>query len=181
VLAHLRSEKDPLRAALALRFLPADSRVRVFHAGQALTPRWADLARSAERRDPRYQWLGELSRGQAHRLLARSRLLVISSRMEGGANVISEALVEGVPILASRIPGSVGLLGPRYPGCFPVGDTAALANLLRRAETDRRYYHTLERACAARAGLASPPRERNAWRDLLAELVGPEVRLRGSA
>ena len=73
-------------------------------------------ARRLMARDWRYLWVGERPRGQARRLLARSRLLVLSSRMEGGANVVSEALVEHVPVLASRIPGSVGLLGARYPG-----------------------------------------------------------------
>jgi hypothetical protein len=36
----------------------------------------------------------------------------ISSLAEGGANVIGEAAVVGIPVLASRIPGNVGLLGP---------------------------------------------------------------------
>ena len=43
--------------------------------------------------NPRYRWLGNLPHWQARRRLARSRLLVVSSKMEGGANVISEALV----------------------------------------------------------------------------------------
>ncbi len=60
-------------------------------------------------------------------------------RGEGGANVLSEALAASVPILATRIPGSVGILGPEYPGYFPVGDTEALAALLWRAETDRDF------------------------------------------
>ena len=51
--------------------------------------------------------------------------------MEGGANVISESLVARVPVIASEIAGSIGLLGRRdYPGYFPVRDTAALAALL---------------------------------------------------
>src|SRR5262249_43502195 len=53
VLGHLRWEKDPLRAALALRRLPATSRVRVTHAGQALTPALARQARAAMARDHR--------------------------------------------------------------------------------------------------------------------------------
>jgi glycosyltransferase involved in cell wall biosynthesis len=60
--------------------------------------------------NPRYRWLGELPRWQALRVLARSHVLVLSSLTEGGANVISEALALGVPIVASRIAGSMGLL-----------------------------------------------------------------------
>src|SRR5262249_52040319 len=120
VLGHLRHEKDPLRTAMALRLLPPDARVRVTHAGQALGAFWAKRARAAMARDPRYRWLGEVPRWQARRILARSRLLVLSSRMEGGANVVSEALADGVPVLASHIPGTEGILGERYPGFFPV-------------------------------------------------------------
>jgi glycosyltransferase involved in cell wall biosynthesis len=90
--------------------------------------------------------------------------------MEGGANVISEAVVEGVPVLASHIPGSVGLLGPPYPGYFPVGDTEALARLLHRAETDAAYYARLRRWCSRLAPRFTPAREQRAWRRLLGEV-----------
>ncbi len=173
VLGHLRQEKDPFRTALALRDLSASSRVRVTHAGQALSAGMADRARQLMERDARYRWLGEVSRGAARRLLARSHLLVLSSRMEGGANVVSEALVDRVPVLASRIPGSVGMLGARYPGFFPTGDTDALARLLRRAEIDPAFYRKLADWCADLAPRFEPARERQAWADLLAELVPP--------
>jgi putative glycosyltransferase (TIGR04348 family) len=171
VLGHLRHEKDPLRAALALRLLPANSRVRVLHAGEALSPGWAQRARAAQAKDARYRWLGEVSRARAQRLLARSRLMVLSSRMEGGANVISEAIVNGVPVLASRIPGSVGLLGETYPGYFPVGDTAALAALLRRVETDQAFYDHLRAACERLRSRFTPVEEEHGWRRLLKELA----------
>ena len=89
-----------------------------------------------------YRWLGELSREKALRLLSRCRLLALTSEQEGGANVVSEALAASVPVLSSRIAGSVGLLGEDYPGYFPVGDTEALARLLGRAETDADFYQT---------------------------------------
>jgi putative glycosyltransferase (TIGR04348 family) len=171
VLGHLRREKDPFRAALALRLLPGKSRVRVVHAGEALSPAFAERARALMARDARYHWLGEVSGGEARRLLARSRLMVLSSRLEGGANVISEALADGVPVLASRIPGSVGLLGARYPGFFPVGDTRALARLLARAEEDVAFYSRLQTWCARLGPLVDPARESAAWARLLAELV----------
>lgn len=181
VLGHLRHEKDPLRAALALRHLPADVPVRVTHAGEALSADWARRARAAATRDSRYRWLGEVARGRARRLLARSRLLILSSRMEGGANVISEALAEHVPVLASRIAGSVGLLGAGYPGFFPVGDTRALARLLSRAASEPRFYARLKEWCVRLAPLVEPARERAAWSELVQELFPAAVRRRGSA
>src|SRR6266478_4412389 len=143
VLGHLRPVKDPFRTALAARRLPASSRVRVLHAGAALTRAMDEQARAEQALNSRYHWLGELPRWKALRLLSRSRLLVLTSLLEGGANTISEAIALGVPVLASRIPGSVGLLGVDYPGYFPVGETAALMVLLTRAETDARFYQQL--------------------------------------
>jgi putative glycosyltransferase (TIGR04348 family) len=173
VLAHLRPVKDPLRAAAAARLLPATSRVQITHVGAALTPemRSAALAEAAANR--RYRWLGEVPRWKGLRVLARSRLLVLSSEMEGGANVISEAAVTGVPVLASRISGSIGLLGEAYPAYFRVGDTAALAQLLGRAETDAAFYEALRTWCAGLAPLFDPECERQAWKHLLEEVAAP--------
>jgi glycosyltransferase involved in cell wall biosynthesis len=167
----LRQVKDPFRTALALRLLPEVEDLRVIHAGQALSLAMERRARAAMHRDRRYRWVGEVSRARARRLLAQSRLLVLSSRLEGGANVISEAIVDGVPVLASRIPGSVGLLGEGYPGYFPVGDTKQLAELLRRAHAERGFYEELRRWCARLRPRFQPAREQAAWRDLLRELV----------
>lgn len=170
VVGHLRRVKDPFRAARASRRLPASSRIRILQAGAAMEAGMARRARAEARGNPRYRWLGGLSRAGARRLMASSRLLVLSSFLEGGANVISEALVDRVPVLASRIAGSMGLLGAGYPGYFPVGDTKALARLLRRAETDRRFYARLQSWCSRRAPLFRAARERARWKKLLQEL-----------
>ena len=170
VLGHLRPVKDPFRTAEAARLLPAASRIRVLHVGGALSEDMAERARGEAAENPRYRWLGELPRWRAGRVLARSHLLSLTSEMEGGANVISEALAAGVPIIASRISGTIGLLGPDYPGYFPVGDTCALAELLFRAETDSRFYEELSDWCARLASLVDPARERHAWKALLEEL-----------
>ena len=170
VIGHLRDVKDPLRAAEAARRLPAESRVRIEQVGRAYTPEWADRARAEMETNPRYLWRGDVSVAAVRRLLARSHAMVISSSSEGGANVVSEATVAGVPVLASRMDGNVGLLGGDYPGYFPVGDTAALARLLGRLEREPRFVKRLRRALARRVALFRPSREIAAWRRLLAEL-----------
>jgi glycosyltransferase involved in cell wall biosynthesis len=109
----------------------------------------AASARAHEARTPRYRWVGALSRGRALRLLAGSRLLVVSSRLEGGANVVAEALACGVPIVSSRIDGVLGTLGTAYGGYFRVGDTRGLARVLRRFEVDAAFRRSLTRASAA--------------------------------
>lgn len=170
VIGHLRDVKDPLRAAEAARLLPGSSRIRVVQIGRAYTPEWAAKAKAEMARNPRYVWRDDVPRAAVQRLLRRSRAMVLSSRSEGGANVISEAVVAGVPILASRMDGNVGLLGPGYPGYFPAGDTEALAGLLRRLETDLHFVARLRRAIARRAPLFKPQREIAAWRTLWADL-----------
>jgi putative glycosyltransferase (TIGR04348 family) len=171
VIGHLRAEKDPFRAAMAARRLPASSRIRVVHLGMAMEPTWQTRAQREMKVNPRYQWLGEMSRGRTQQRLARSRLLVMSSRIEGGANAVSEALAADVPVLASRISGNVGMLGADYPGYFPVGDTGALAELLVRAETEPIFYQSLCDHCRERAKLVDPARERRDWDNLLGEFL----------
>jgi putative glycosyltransferase (TIGR04348 family) len=170
LLGHLRAVKDPFRAALAARRLPGTSRIRVLHLGAALTATMERRARREQAINPRYRWRGVLPRHRALRILSGCRLLVLTSRMEGGANAVSEAIVCGVPVVSSRIAGSVGLLGEDYPGYFPVGDTQALARLLARCETDRAFYARLASRCRALVGRFTPEAERAAWRALLDDL-----------
>jgi putative glycosyltransferase (TIGR04348 family) len=170
VVGHLRDVKDPLRAAEAARLLPADSRLRVEQVGRAYTPEWAARARAEMKINPRYVWRDDVPAAAVRRLLARSHAMVFSSLSEGGANVISEAAVAGVPILASRMDGNVGLLGADYPGYFPVGDTRALSRLLLRLEHEPRFVARLGKALTRRAKLFLPAREVAAWRRLLAGL-----------
>jgi putative glycosyltransferase (TIGR04348 family) len=171
VIGHLREVKDPLRAAKAARRLPATSRIRIVHLGAAETAQWAAMAKAEMKVNPRYVWRGDRPRAEVRRLLGRARVVVLSSLSEGGANVISEAVAAGVPVLASRIDGSVGLLGRNYPGYFPMGDTAALAQLLHRIETSPDFLARLRRAIARRAHLFHPGREKAAWAKLIRELM----------
>lgn len=169
VLGNLRAVKDPLLTARAVRRLPEQSRIRVRHLGRGLEPELAEQARRL--RGPRWSWEGVVSRRDALCALAGSRLTIMPSRVEGGANVASEALALGVPILATRIPGTTGLLGEDHPGLFEVGDDEGLARLLLRAEQDPRFLADLHAAGTRLAHLADPETERETWRGLLAELM----------
>jgi putative glycosyltransferase (TIGR04348 family) len=173
VIGNLRREKDPFRAAMASRLLPVQSTARVIQMGRALCREHQVRALREMVRNPRYRWLGEQPHREARRLLARSHLVAITSRIEGGSNVLSEALAFGVPVIASGIPGLIGTLGESYPGLFPVGDTKLLAALLWRAESNDAFYSRLERHCSRRRALVSPQREIRCWREMLAELGQP--------
>ena len=82
--------------------------------------------------------------------------------MEGGANVIVEAITSGVPVIASFVSGNIGMLGDDYPGYFPLGDSAACAALMSRAETDASFYARLCRASKALEKRFMPLRENRA-------------------
>ena len=126
VVGHLREEKDSLRVAYAVRDLPENSRIRVLHYGKAHSEEWARYAEEEMKINPRYHWFGEVPHGKIRRAYSSCHLMVLPSIMEGGANVISEAIVAGLPVIASDIDGSVGLLGEDYAGYFPVQDTKSL-------------------------------------------------------
>ncbi|HTF90793.1 MAG TPA: glycosyltransferase [Planctomycetota bacterium] len=170
VLGHLRPEKDPFRAAMAARRLPPESRLRVLHAGKALSAAMARRAARESASNPRYQWLGELSRAKALAKLASARALVHTSRFEGGPGVFSEALALGVPILSSRIGASESIFGARHPGLFRYGSTAELEALMRRIEVEPRFLARLAAWSRRLAPRVAPGRELRAWRRLLGAL-----------
>jgi putative glycosyltransferase (TIGR04348 family) len=170
VIGHLREEKDPFRAARALAHLP-QSTIRVVHLGKAMTAEMGRQARALMRAEPRYRWLGELDHAGAMRWLARSHVMVISSRMEGGAHVVSEAIGIGVPVIASAIPGNIGLLGEHYPGYYALANETALAAQLARAQSDPAWLAALGTAVKARCHEVDPAAERKAIARLIAELL----------
>jgi putative glycosyltransferase (TIGR04348 family) len=170
VAGHLREEKDSLRTAYAARLVPADSKLRVIQLGRAHDDAWARDARAEMAQNPRFIWRGEVPGWQVRRQFARSHAMVISSIMEGGANIVSEAIVCGVPVIASHIDGNIGLLGADYAGYYPAKDEVALAALLQRAEDEPAFLKTLVRQCRAKKPLFTAVREKAAWQTLLKEM-----------
>jgi putative glycosyltransferase (TIGR04348 family) len=170
VLAHLRDVKDPLLAAHAVARLPESSTVRVVHAGAAHDDAWAASARREDRDNPRYLWVGEISGAEAGELLAGATVLACTSLLEGGANVVTEAIAAGVPVVGTAIDGNRGLLGDDYPGLVPVGDDEALADLFGRLETEPGALAELQSRVDDLAQITEPAHERDAWRAVLAAL-----------
>jgi len=171
VIGHLREEKDPFCVARSLPLLPSDSKITVRHLGQAMNSQMGDLARNFNATLNRYQWIGEVSHADTLRMLSQSRLMVISSLMEGGAHVVSEAIALGIPVIASDIPGNRGLLGENYPAYYPVGDERALANLLYRSETIPTFYASLQKHIDLRRELIKPAREKQSIQEMVGVLT----------
>src|SRR5712692_11392446 len=166
VIGHLRAEKEPMRALAALSHISIQD-VEVIHMGAPLDAGLEKAATAGMRREPRYRWLGSVPHARALAWLASSHAMVISSRMEGGANVVCEALRIGVPVLASRISGNVGLLGERYPAYFALEDEKALAELIHRAATDRKFYKRVKNAVERLRPMVAPRAEARALLDAL--------------
>ena len=171
VVGHLRDVKNPFQAAQAAQSLPATSRIQIHHYGSAHTALWGLHARRESATNQRYHWYGEVSQSRLSELYQQASVLIISSKMEGGANVICEAIAAGTPVLASKIDGNVGLLGEDYEGYYPLSDTQMLRTKLSRLERDKLFYSRLKSQCLKLQRYYSPYREVWNWRSLLNQLT----------
>jgi len=172
VLAHLRPVKDPLLAARAVRRLPLESSVSVHHAGGAMSAELAAAAEIENDQNHRYRWYGELERQRARELLATADVMACTSTSEGGANVVTEAIALGIPIVATRIDGNTGLIGHDHPGLVSVGDDKALSELLLRLERDTEFLAELQTRTYERQHLTDTSTEQSTLSSLVETLVG---------
>ena len=173
MVGHQRDEKDPLTFMRAAMHDFAAG-IHFDQIGQALAPRFADAAHAAAQRTARYRWLGGLPRAETRQRIKRAHMLINCSLMEGGAQVILEAVQSGTPVLASRISGNIGMLGADYAGYFEPGNDAQLAALVRRCAAEPDFLALLQRQCSERARLFEPQTEKRLVINLLASaLDGP--------
>jgi len=177
MVGHLREEKMPQTLWEAACLLRERTDIRIDHIGAALDPALGEAARATMAQCPQYRWLGPLPHEATRRRIQRAHLLVHTSRMEGGAHVLMEAVCSGTPVLASRIPGNVGMLGVDYGGYFPLGDAAALAQAIVRCRQGQGradgMLAALRAQCRVRAPLFAPVSERTALLGLLQDLLSP--------
>jgi putative glycosyltransferase (TIGR04348 family) len=171
VIGHLRPEKDPFCTPESLKYLRPESKIQVSHLGKAMSPEMKSLAKAYNKELKNYRWLDELSHSETLQQLSRSHLMVISSLMEGGAHVVTEAIAIGVPVIASDIPGNRGLLGDDYPGYYPVGNAKALALMLQKAEFEPLFYKSLEAHIKKRVRYAQPSAEKRSIKLLMESLL----------
>jgi putative glycosyltransferase (TIGR04348 family) len=171
MVGHLRDEKDPRTYLEAARQLASRHDIRLDHIGAALDESLGREAQALTAEQPRYRWLGALPHAATLARIHRAHVLVHPSRIEGGAHVVMEAVRAGTPVLASRIPGNVGLLGAGYAGCFEPGDAGQLAALLQRACDEPAMLAALRAQCELRAPLFDTAREQATLRTTLASLM----------
>ena len=162
MVGRLRAEKNPRTYWRATQRLAARRDIRLDHIGAALDPALGAEAAVFAARLQQLRWLGALPHGAVRRRIAAAHVLVHASRIEGGANVVIEAIRSGTPVLASRIDGNLGLLGSDYEGVFDVGDDRALAALIERCRDDAAMLPRLMAQVALRSPLFEPAVERAA-------------------
>jgi putative glycosyltransferase (TIGR04348 family) len=163
MVGHLRDEKSPQVLWQTAQALHADDGIFIDHIGRSLDPALATQAQQTASQFPHYRWLNELSYVPTRRSIQRAHVLVHTSRIEGGAHVIMEAVLSGTPVLASRASGNVGMLGADYPGYFEPGNSQELAAMLRECRQTQNQTDgllaKLTQACQTRAKLFQPERE----------------------
>lgn len=173
VVGHLRPEKDPQTVFRLAGLIPPAAPIQLLHIGAAQDDQLAAEARRVAAKNSHYHWAGAMTHGLTRAAIKRAHLLIHPSVMEGGANVIVEAISAGTPVLASHISGNIGMLGKDYEGYFPVGDAHALWLLLERCLKDSNFLSRLRSACAARAVLFKPETECARLCQMLGQLLQP--------
>jgi putative glycosyltransferase (TIGR04348 family) len=168
---HLREEKDPFTFIRAAAELRKRGSIEFRLAGGVRDPALEVPLRALLAEAPNVRMLGALDHRITREHIRRSHLLVVPSRMEGGANVIVEAVVSGTAVLASNCDGNIGMLGDDYAGYFSVGDPLALARLVARCRAEPPFLQHLADQCQARAPLFQPAAERNGLLAVIAPLV----------
>jgi len=177
MVGHLRQEKSPQTLFAAARLITKQETIDIDHIGAPLDAALAAQAQATAAACPGYRWLGALPHEATRRRIQRAHVLVHTSRMEGGAHVVMEAVRCGTPVLASRIDGNVGMLGADYAGYFDWDNAQQLVDLLRRCRHEPVFYAQLQAQCAARAPLFAPETERLAVQQLVAGLTAAPTRV----
>ncbi|MCM2295171.1 selenoneine biosynthesis selenosugar synthase SenB [Rhodoferax sp.] len=173
MVGHLRDEKSPQTLFAAARLLEPFDAIHIDHIGAPLDAALAAQAQATATACPGYRWLGALPHEATRRRIQRAHVLVHTSRMEGGAHVVMEAVRCGTPVLASRIDGNVGMLGTDYAGYFDWDNAHQLVDLLRRCRHEPAFLALLQAQCAARAPLFAPEAEQLALQQLVTGLTAP--------
>ncbi len=170
VVGHLRAEKQPFMAVEAFQLLGDSSRLKLVLLGKEIDDDSGEIARNWQNRDHRFQWLGGLDHSEAIGWIKRSVATINTSIMEGGANSVGESIMLGVPVLASRIEGNVGMLGNDYLGYFDPNSRQELANLIQQVISDTHFLERLRAQVSARRYKFSRENEKQGWLNIIQKL-----------
>ncbi|BDS06869.1 glycosyl transferase [Oceaniferula spumae] len=168
IAGNFRSEKNPSLLMEAARAL-ADTPMH-FHAYGQGGDYQAELEKTAAE-CPNFHFHGVQDHDVVLANMQTAHALLNTSTEEGGANAICEAVVIGLPVIASKIAGNKGMLGEDYGGLFPSESTTALTEILTRSIDDPDFYQSLKSQITTRAPLFSYRREADQWTALVRRLL----------
>jgi glycosyltransferase involved in cell wall biosynthesis len=140
-----RPSKDyPTLLAAMITVFEAVPEVYCVIAGPGTTELGALAPQLAPRALDRFRFLG--ARTDVNDLLGACDLFAFPSRTEGMPNALLEAMVVGLPIIASDIPPIREVIGPASPGqLVKPGDADALANSILHGLRDEGTRRSLQR------------------------------------
>ena len=170
LIANIRSVKDPLVAPYACKHLPVSSKIKIVHIGYCLEKDLGDILIKENENNKRYNWMGGLNELETRKILSQSNVLLITSKNEGAGRVVGEAIELEIPIISTRNPGVLGVLGDDYKGYYPVSNSKVLSKILMRAEDDVDFLGSLNEQCQSKAHLFSPEVEKQSWSKLISEI-----------
>lgn len=141
----------------------------------AARPYWTEQRQRRLQAHPRsFSWLDHVSHEHVATALASADLYCSASLGEGASNGLTQAMVDGVPIVATDIGAFPELAGgARHVAVVPAGNGEAYADALcrmLRAEAAGGLVPTYETLEEWRRLLA-PARERHEWEEVLAEVL----------
>jgi glycosyltransferase involved in cell wall biosynthesis len=162
--ARLAEPKDPLTFVRAAGLVDASLNARFLLVGEGPL---LDEAKSEAAKLPDGRVVFVPARADVRTLLAGSRVAVLSSRSEAMPLFLLEALAEGVPAVATDLPGCREASGDAALYA-PPGDAAALADAVARVLRDAALRRRLSKAATDRAPLFDEDR----WLDGLVAMYG---------
>jgi glycosyltransferase involved in cell wall biosynthesis len=116
----------------------------------------------------RVHFTGAISQAELAERLGRSRALVLVSLSEGLPRVVIEAMLSGLPVIASAVSGTPDVIEDGVTGWLvPPGDAAALTAALRRLYADRTIDAMAKRAQAFAQERFSAERYVEGYRQIL--------------
>lgn len=168
--SHLREVKNPFLINRTLASHP-NLNIQVYTLGSALEPSFQQTAKNYQTLDHRFHYLGETPHPQTLTHIKNATLTLNTSHQEGGPNTIAESITLGTPVLASAIPGNIGMLGENYPGLFTPNSEIALAELIQKYLADSTFKNLLLTKTKNLAPKFNPTQEAQSWLTLVSNLT----------
>lgn len=169
VIGHLRAVKQPFIAVESIQLL--DDSLRLVMLGKEVDSDSGEISRKWQAQEFRFKWLGGVEYREALQWIQRSVATINTSLLEGGANSVGESIVLGVPVLASKIEGNIGMLGDDYAGYFSPDSKQELADLIHRVIHDFDFLQKLREQVNMRGKKFLRENEKRDWINVIQKIA----------